>query len=180
MPPVDLPAGDNSWYQLVTTKTGDPCLQLTGSYTLVSLNQSLPAVARELTQLASRPDLHWDLTNIHRLDYAGAVMLWRAWNGQRPDCLSLRPEQERMFLRLEKTISLPEPVQRKWFLPISMLGQQLLRFPDRAGYSLFDYSPRQDSCSGNFCKFVSDWCPGAWYYGNRRISDRHCAELSFI
>lgn len=130
MPPVDLPAGDNSWYQLVTTKTGDPCLQLTGSYTLVSLNQSLPAVARELTQLASRPDLHWDLTNIHRLDYAGAVMLWRAWNGQRPDCLSLRPEQERMFLRLEKTISLPEPVQRKWFLPISMLGQQLLRFLD--------------------------------------------------
>jgi len=130
MPPVDLPAGDNSWYQLVTTKTGDPCLQLTGSYTLVSLNQSLPAVARELTQLASRPDLHWDLTNIHRLDYAGAVMLWRTWNGQRPDCLSLRPEQERMFLRLEKTISLPEPVQRKWFLPISMLGQQLLRFLD--------------------------------------------------
>lgn len=100
--PFNFPDKGNSWYQLVTAKTGDLHLQLTGSYTLISLNQSLPVVAKELTQLASQPDLHWDLTNIHQLDYAGAAMLWRAWNGRRPDYLLLRPEQERMFHRLEK------------------------------------------------------------------------------
>ncbi len=121
---------NNPWYQLITTKTGNLCLQLLGSYTLIALNQSLPVVAKELTQLANQPDLHWDLTNIRQLDYAGAVMLWRVWNGLRPDYLLLRPEQEKMFLRLEKTIPLPEPIQQKWFLPISLLGQQFLRFFD--------------------------------------------------
>lgn len=128
--PFNFSDKGNSWYQLVTAKTGDLHLQLTGSYTLISLNQSLPAVAKKLTQLASQPDLHWDLTNIHQLDYAGAAMLWRAWNGRRPDYLLLRPEQERMFHRLEKMIALPEPSQQKWFLPVSLLGQQLLRFFD--------------------------------------------------
>lgn len=122
--------GNNPWYQLITTKTGNLCLQLLGSYTLIALNQSLPVVAKELTQLANQSDLHWDLTNIHQLDYAGAVMLWRVWNGLRPAYLLLRPEQEKMFLRLEKTIPLPEPIQQKWFLPISLLGQQFLRFFD--------------------------------------------------
>lgn len=121
---------NNPWYRLITTKTGNLCLQLLGSYTLIALNQSLPVVAKELTQLANQPDLHWDLTNIRQLDYAGAVMLWRVWNGLRPDYLLLRPEQEKMFLRLEKTIPLPEPIQQKWFLPISLLGQQFLRFFD--------------------------------------------------
>lgn len=129
MPP-DLPVDNNFRYQLVTTEAGNSCLQLTGSYTLVSLNQSLPAVAKELARLASQPGLYWDLTNIHQLDYAGAVMLRKIWGEQRPDHLLLRPEQEQMFQRLEKVVSLPEPTQRKWFLPVSLLGQQLLRFFD--------------------------------------------------
>lgn len=121
---------NNPWYQLITTQTGNLCLQLLGSYTLIALNQSLPVIAKELTQLANQPDLHWDLTNIRQLDYAGAVMLWRIWKGLRPDYLLLRPEQEKMFLRLEKTIPLPEPIQQTWFLPISLIGQQFLRFFD--------------------------------------------------
>lgn len=129
MPP-DLLVDNNSRYQLVTTEAGNSCLQLTGSYTLVSLNQSLPAVAKELARLASQPGLYWDLTNIYQLDYAGAVMLRKIWGEQRPDHLLLRPEQEQMFQRLEKVVSLPEPTQRKWFLPVSLLGQQLLRFFD--------------------------------------------------
>ncbi|MXS85641.1 ABC transporter permease [Nitrosomonas sp. HPC101] len=128
--PSNLPADHRARYQLVTLETGATCLQLTGSYTLISLNQSLPVIAGELAQLAKQSGLYWDLTNIHQLDYANAVMLWQIWGRQRPDHLLLRPEQEKMFLRLEKTALLPEPVQRKWFLPISLLGQQLLRFLD--------------------------------------------------
>lgn len=57
-------------------------------------------------------------------------MLWRIWGEQRPAHLLLRPEQERMFLRLEKSVSLPEQPRRILFLPVSMLGKQLLRFLD--------------------------------------------------
>ncbi|HNS58902.1 MAG TPA: ABC transporter permease [Nitrosomonas europaea] len=131
--PSDLPAGNNSRYRLVTTAAGDTLLQLTGSFTLTSLDRSFPTVTKELAKLASQSDassLHWDLTDISQLDYAGAVMLWRIWGEQRPAHLLLRPEQERMFLRLEKSVSLPEQPRRILFLPISMLGKQLLRFLD--------------------------------------------------
>lgn len=131
--PSDLPAGNNSWYQLVTTAAGDTLLQLTGSFTLTSLDRSLPAVTKKLAELASRPDsdnLHWDLTAVSQLDYTGAAILWRIWGEQRPVHLLLRPEQERMFLRLEKSASLPRQPRRILFLPITMLGKQLLRFLD--------------------------------------------------
>ena len=131
--PSDLPAGKNSRYQLVTTATGDTLLQLTGSFTLTSLDRSFSAITKELAKLASQfnPDsLHWDLTDVSQLDYAGAVMLWRIWDKQRPAHLLLRPEQERMFLRLEKSVPLPKQSRRILFLPVSMLGKQLLHFID--------------------------------------------------
>lgn len=118
-------------YQVNTTAAQGVCLQLSGSYTLTSLNQSLSAIAEQLTQLANQHhDLYWDLSNIQQLDYAGAVMLWQIWGKQRPAHLLLSDEQEKMFARLEKSASLPEPAQQQWLLPISMLGQQLLHFFD--------------------------------------------------
>lgn len=118
-------------YQVNTTATQGVCLQLSGSYTLTSLNQSLSAIAEQLTQLANQHhDLRWDLSNLQQLDYAGAVMLWQIWGKQRPAHLLLSDEQEKMFARLEKSASLPEPAQQQWLLPISMLGQQLLHFFD--------------------------------------------------
>lgn len=125
----DSPSTNVPRYQIIT-EDSNTCLQLTGNYTLASLNSSLPIVAKELAQLADQPDLHWDLASIQQLDYASAVMLWQIWGKQRPAYLRLRPEQERMFLRLEKMVPLPAPLQERWFLPISMLGQQLLRFFD--------------------------------------------------
>ncbi|BBL35972.1 hypothetical protein Nstercoris_02251 [Nitrosomonas stercoris] len=118
-------------YQVNTTATQGVCLQLSGSYTLTSLNQSLSTIAEQLTQLANQHhDLCWDLSNLQQLDYAGAVMLWQIWGKQRPAHLLLSDEQEKMFARLEKSASLPEPAQQQWLLPISMLGQQLLHFFD--------------------------------------------------
>lgn len=118
---------DNTWYQL-TTQTGDSCLKLVGSYTLTTLNQSLPSVAKELAGFATQPGLHWDLTSIQQMDYAGAVLIWQAWGAQRPEHLSLRPEQERMFARLEKAPPIPAQHHPNSFLPISMLGKRFFRF----------------------------------------------------
>ncbi|MCC6915885.1 MAG: ABC transporter permease [Nitrosomonas sp.] len=117
-------------YRLITTEAGDTVLQLTGDFTLAVLDQPLPMVSKELAQLAGRPGLHWDLTALRHLDYAAAVMLWHLWGGRRPDHLLLRPEQERMFLRLETTVSPPERVRREWFRPVSLLGKHFLCFLD--------------------------------------------------
>lgn len=121
---------NNTWHRLVTTEAGDPLLQLTGSFTLVSFSRSLPAITKQLAELAGQPGLHWDLTTLYQLDYAGAAVLWRAWGRQRPVHLLLRPEQERMFRRLEKSAPLPQKPGRIWFLPISLLGEQFLRLLD--------------------------------------------------
>jgi phospholipid/cholesterol/gamma-HCH transport system permease protein len=118
---------DNTWYQL-TTQTGDSRLKLIGSYTLTALNQSLSSVAKDLARFAAQPGLRWDLTDIQQMDYAGAVLIWQAWGAQRPEYLSLRPEQERMFTRLEKATPLPAQQHPDSFLPISMLGKRFFRF----------------------------------------------------
>lgn len=72
---TEASADNDCWYRLVTTEAGDTILQLTGDFTLATLDQSLPAVNKKLTQLASQPNLHWDLTALHHLDYAEAVTL---------------------------------------------------------------------------------------------------------
>lgn len=160
--PSNLPADHRARYQLVTLETGATCLQLTGSYTLISLNQSLPVIAGELAQLAKQSGLYWDLTNIHQLDYANAVMLWQIWGRQRPDHLLLRPEQEKMFLRLEKQHYFLNRYSVNGFCPspcwasnCSVFGSSgRYDYPlrsDRAGYSLPDCPSRQNSCARNFC-----------------------------
>src|ERR1700722_12019233 len=47
---------------------------------------------------------HWDLTRLDELDIAGATLLWRAWQQRKPEGLSLRPQDERLF-RLLAAIS---------------------------------------------------------------------------
>lgn len=118
---------DDSWYRLVV-QGEHACVQLAGSYTLMTLDRSLPGLARDLTHLAAQPGVHWDLTGIQQMDYTGAAMLWQAWGGQRPTHLSLRPEQEKMFMRLEKAAPLPASPHSSAFLPITMLGRRLFLF----------------------------------------------------
>lgn len=120
----------NSWYQLGTTESGNTLLRLTGNYTLSSINRSYALITKELTGFIQTSDTCWDLTLIQQLDYAGAVMLWQIWGKKRPEHLLLRPEQQRMFARLEELPSASEqPKHQKW-LPVSLLGKNLILFFD--------------------------------------------------
>ncbi|MGG7054142.1 ABC transporter permease [Nitrosomonas sp. ANs5] len=123
---------DDTWYRLVV-QGERTCVQLAGSYTLMTLDRSLPGLARELTRLAAQSGVHWDLTGIQQMDYTGAAMLWQAWGGQRPKHLSLRPEQEKMFMRLEKAVPLPVSPHSSAFLPVTMLGRQFFLFLSHVG-----------------------------------------------
>lgn len=117
------------WYQLLVEEDV-PCIKLTGNYTLAALDQQLRKVAVRLTRHASQSELHWDLTGIQHMDHAGAVMIWRAWGMRRPAYLSIRPDQARLFIHLEKAHPAPKPVRRDFFWPILTLGRRLFLFWD--------------------------------------------------
>ncbi|WP_297324126.1 ABC transporter permease [Nitrosomonas sp.] len=114
------------WYQL-SNEQGTQRIALVGNYTLTALEHVLETLAGELTQQAINPDLHWDLTGIQQMDTAGMMMLWHAWNAQRPKQLQLRSEHEKMFQRLEH-FPTPQPVTqyRDILWPITWLGQLVL------------------------------------------------------
>jgi len=116
-------------YQITLT-TDQTCLKLTGSFTLASLDSSLKKVASELSRFTEQSHLCWDLREIQRLDYAGAVLLWQAWGGKRPNKLYLRDEQARMFDRLQNIPQLPDKNRSKLFLPVSTLGKNFFAVLD--------------------------------------------------
>lgn len=110
----------------VTDEHGVPYLLLAGNCTLAALEQRLRTLSDELTGYAANPELHWDLTGIEQIDDAGAVLLWQAWGAHRPTHLLLRPEQERLFIRLGKAPPLPALPPRDLLWPVTYLGRIVL------------------------------------------------------
>ncbi|SEL41347.1 MlaE family ABC transporter permease [Nitrosovibrio tenuis] len=107
----------------VTGEDGAPRLILSGSCTLTTLGNRMQTLFSELVRYAADPELHWDLSEIAQMDDAGAVLLWRAWGARRPRHLTVRPEHERLFSRLEKMPPPPPPVSRDWLWPVTVLGK---------------------------------------------------------
>ena len=105
------------------SNTGVPQLFLSGKFTLSALEKRLQSLSAELTPFASDSNLHWDLTGIEQMDDAGALLLWKAWGKRHPQHIELRPEQEKLFSRIENTITVPEPFPRDFLDPIRTLGQ---------------------------------------------------------
>ncbi|MDT8363525.1 MAG: ABC transporter permease [Nitrosomonas sp.] len=122
---------ENTGYRIALTADGT-CLKLTGDFTLMSLDPSPAEVSARLAQFARQTDLCWDLREIQRLDYAGAVILWQAWGGKRPDRLILRDEQAGMFDRLQNMPPAPDASRSVAFLPVSMLGKKFFEVLDHA------------------------------------------------
>jgi phospholipid/cholesterol/gamma-HCH transport system permease protein len=102
---------------------GAPRLVLTGKFTLAALGMRMHAMSSELSAHAADPELQWDLTGIEQLDDAGAVLLWRAWGSRRPPRLQLRPEQERLFMRMQEAPPSPAPARPDLLWPITILGK---------------------------------------------------------
>lgn len=114
------------WYQL-SNEHGTQRIALIGSYTLADLGDTLETLANALAKQAKNPGLHWDLTGIQQMDSAGLAMLWHVWKAQRPGHIQLRPEQEKMFERLEHLPTLPTITQHNGLLwPITELGRLAL------------------------------------------------------
>lgn len=72
-----------------------------------------PGLPRDTRACAVDEGLQWDLRGIEALDSAGAFMLWRAWGHELPANLRIRPEHERIFIRLRTRDILPPPTARR-------------------------------------------------------------------
>lgn len=74
-------------------------LTLKGYWNLRGL--ALTPDLRRKTDSYSAGSFTWDLSGIDVLDSAGALILWQAWGERLPEHVILRPEQERLFSRLQ-------------------------------------------------------------------------------
>jgi len=112
------------------TAGADDRLELSGPWILRALEERLADLSRQLAEYARDANRHWDLTGVTRLDHAGAMLLWRAWGGQRAAHLTLRPEHEALFSGLSvHRQRLPGPA-RDWREPLVVLGEQVVGFRD--------------------------------------------------
>lgn len=69
--------------------------------------------------LAALPDVtaaRWDLTGVTALDHVGAQFFWNAWGKARPQQLTLLPQQEDFFKRIEEAgaLALPPAEPHDW------------------------------------------------------------------
>lgn len=74
---------------------------LSGSWTLVAIARGARALERDLARHAGDRAAGWDCLAIDTLDSTGAMLIWRAWGRRLPDLLLARPEQLRVFERIE-------------------------------------------------------------------------------
>jgi len=112
---------------------GDPDrIELSGPWILRAIEARLAELARQLVEYARDRNRHWDLSRVTRLDHAGALLLWRAWGGQRVTHLTLRPEHEGLFVGLgAPRPAMPSPAFN-WRDPFIASGGRLIAFLDHA------------------------------------------------
>lgn len=89
-PPAIVPSADNG-----------ACLQLQGYWNLRGL-AIVPELRNRTFAACKSTNPAWDLTGIVAMDSAGALILWQAWGERLPQQISLRPEQEQLFQRLQR------------------------------------------------------------------------------
>ncbi|WP_353155696.1 ABC transporter permease [Herminiimonas fonticola] len=84
---------------------------------------AMEAIAAVLHTAGKTEAVHWDLSRITALDYIGAQLLWNAWGKKRPAQLTLAPQHENFFRRLEQTgpLELKKPPQKYWYSLASLL-----------------------------------------------------------
>jgi phospholipid/cholesterol/gamma-HCH transport system permease protein len=111
---------------------GGERVELSGPWILRAFEAQLPELAPQLTEYARDTSRHWDLSGVTRLDHAGALLLWRAWGGQRAPRLTLKPEHEALFSGLHAQRTRAHPERRRWYAFVHTIGNKILGFGEHA------------------------------------------------
>ncbi len=104
--------------------------RLSGHWTLASLPQTLSDLDGQLRELAGS-DVVWDLSAVERLDSAGALLLWRAWQRRWPPETNI-PETFRHVLARAESVPVDASISRKRpeQSPLAWFGTTTLRAID--------------------------------------------------
>lgn len=111
-------------YRVEMTGAGDR-LALSGEWTLAGMPRPWRDFAAAFAAAAANAR-GWDLTAVERLDSAGALLLWRAWQQRWPDELAAPGALRHVIERIATlpTETLP-PVRRDWWALPRALGDTL-------------------------------------------------------
>lgn len=79
--------------------------------------QTMEKISAALHAIRDAKTLRWNLSQIEALDYIGAQLLWNAWGRQRPAQLTLAPQHEDFFKRLEEAgkLEIKKLPQKHWY-----------------------------------------------------------------
>lgn len=109
-------------------ETGEPCLKLSGRWTL----SGLTAISADGWQRLERYGVEaaryvWDCREIEALDSLGALRLWRLWGRRLPERCLLTPAQAHLFERIAELPTHVAPPASAWG-GLARLGRAALRF----------------------------------------------------
>ncbi len=117
--------------QLRTTDAGERVVVLSGDWTLAALRASIGSTFNALKSVSADPTLKWDLRQIDALDSTGALLIWRAWGGDRRHDALFQPGHAAI---LERIAAVPPVEPARWrpdlLAPIVFLGRREARFGD--------------------------------------------------
>lgn len=104
---------------LIYTPDDNATATVAGSWQVRALanSESMEKIAAALHAVRDVQSVHWDLSQIDALDYIGAQMLWNTWGRKRPAQLTLAPQHEDFFRRLEEagTLELKKSPKKYWY-----------------------------------------------------------------
>lgn len=102
------------------------CVVLSGAWALAEMLPTLDQLQADLSS-TSGGRYSWDLSELTRLDSAGAVLLWRTWRGAWPSDINIGDLHRRVVERVaELPQEMPPPPMARVHLP-EFIGRQLLK-----------------------------------------------------
>ena len=115
--------------QLKTTRAGERVVMLSGDWTLSALRTSIGHSFKALKSASADPTLKWDLRQINALDSTGALIILRAWGGDRRSSALLNPDHAAI---LQRIAAVPPVEPARWrpdlLAPLVFLGRRENRF----------------------------------------------------
>lgn len=104
----------------------DGGISLLGHWNLRGLKDRVDQLQHRLRETPASEN--WDLREVDALDTAGAMLLWHAWDGERPADLQLRKEHQPLFDRIAKTADRDPPANPKLLDWIDAFGASVAGF----------------------------------------------------
>ena len=102
----------NPSWRLEMGNDGKRVLRFLGTWTLIALNKAVIESTAELVPYASNASVRWDLSQLEAIDSAAAMLFWELWGKTKIPNVTMRPEHEPFFARLEAIPPYARPKRR--------------------------------------------------------------------